>query len=208
MKILIAISSCQSFEDAGLNDPLRETWLPEAVKLGFDYKFFHGSSAKAKDDVIIVSTVDELYGLTEKLKAKLRWALRNEYDYVFSCFPDTYARPERLLTSGFDRCDYLGNVYQFPDSSPFAQGGPGYILSRKACEAAVSNNTAYLNDDAWLGDVLTLVGIAPMHNPDFKAFGPGPLLSNSTITNHLSTQPGGYTGDNLRADHQRWLESL
>ena len=31
MKILIAITSCIPYEDTGLNQPIRETWLPEAV---------------------------------------------------------------------------------------------------------------------------------------------------------------------------------
>jgi hypothetical protein len=206
-KILVAISSCEFYETSGLNSPMRETWLPEAVKLGMDVKFFHGRGSTPKDDVVVLDVVDELYGLSEKLKFKIRWALEKGYTHVFSCFPDTYACPERLLASGFEKYDYLGNSFQHPGGAPFCQGGPGYMLSRKACEVVAKEHSSYLNDDCWIADVLVKEGICPVHHAGFTAFGPGPLRTNSSITNHLSTQPGGFTGQNMREEHQRWLAS-
>lgn len=206
-KTLIAISSCEYFENNGLNQPLRDTWLPEAVSLGFDYKFFHGEGATPKGDVVVLPVVDELYGLTEKARAKLRWALDNGFDYVFSCFPDTYTCPERLKDSGYQNHDYFGNVHKFPEGAPFCQGGPGYMLSRKACELIVKEQSSYLNDDCWVGDTLSKGGVSATHHSGFTAFGPGPLSSNENITNHLSTQPCGYTGENVRAEHRAWMES-
>jgi hypothetical protein len=170
-----------------------------------DTVFFHGRGATEKGDVVVLDVVDELHGLTEKLKAKVRWAVAKGYDMVLSAFPDTYACPERLLGIAGD---YVGNVHQFPGSAPFCQGGPSYFLSRRACEAVAAEHSSYLNDDAWLGDTLAKAGIVPVHNAGFTAFGPGPLKSNSSITNHLSTQPGGFTGKNMYEEHQRWLESL
>ena len=208
MRTLIAISSCEAFETSGLNSPMRGTWLPEAVRLGMDYKFFHGSGAIPKDDVIVLPVVDELYGLTEKAKAKLRWAVEQGYDYVFSCFPDTYVCPERLLACGFENFDYTGNVFTFPGSAPFCQGGPGYFISRRACEVVYTSQRSYLNDDTFIGDELHAVGIRPLDHRGFTAFGPGPLRTNDSITNHLSTQPGGYVGTSMLAEHKRWLESL
>jgi hypothetical protein len=206
-KILISISSCQAYEDAGLNQPLRDTWLPDAVKLGMDYRFFHGLGATPKDDIVVLPVHDGLGGLTEKAKFKARWACENDYDYVFSCFPDLYARAERLLATGFGLCDYLGNVYQHPKGPPFCQGGPGYFLSRKACETIARDTTSYLNDDCWVADVLLRNGVSPTDCRDFTYCGPGPLRGNTSATNHLSTQPGGYTAAGLYAEHKRWLES-
>ena len=208
MRILVAISSCQSFEDSGLNNPLRETWLTDLAKIGWDYKFFHGVNAVPKDDVVVLNVVDELYGLTEKLKAKCRWAVEQGYDAIFSCFPDTYASAQRLLGIYTIPQDYMGNVHQFPGSASFCQGGPGYFVSQKACRIAASHTSSYLNDDAWLGDVLTGAGLFPRHIAEFTPFGPGPLRSNASITVHLSTQPGGFTAAGMYAEHKRWIESL
>lgn len=208
MRTLIAISSCEYFEKAGLNDPMRETWLREATALGMDVKFFHGTGSTAKSDVVVLDVVDELYGLTEKLKAKCRWSLNQDYDFVFSCFPDTYARPERLLDCGYQIADYIGNIYKFPEGAPFCQGGPGYFLSKKACLILANEPSSYLNDDTWAGDMLDKWDIVRVDHRGFTALGPGPLKSNNTVTNHLSTQPGGFTGENMRAEHKRWLESL
>lgn len=206
-KILISISSCESFERNGLNQTLRDTWLPEAVNLGIDYKFFHGRGSTPKSDVVVLPVVDQLYGLTEKAKEKARWAVESGYDFVFSCFPDTYTRPERLLTCGFERFDYIGNVYQFPDSAPFCQGGPGYFLSKKACALIFNNPLNYLNDDCFIGDTLNVGEILRSNHAGFTAFGPGPLRSNSSITNHLSTQPGGHTLSSVPEEHRKWLAS-
>jgi hypothetical protein len=204
-KVLIAISSCEQYERDGLNQPLRATWLPEAVSLGMDYKFFHGRGASPKEGVVVLDVVDELYGLTEKLKAKICWAVAKGYDYVFSCFPDTYVCPERLLGIAGE---YIGNAFQHPGGTPFAQGGPGYLISRRACEVVAAEHSSYLNDDCWLADTLVKAGITPLHNPGFTAFGPGPLRSNGSITNHLSTQPLGFTKECMYEEHRRWLESL
>ena len=207
MKILVSISSCEAYEKAGLNDPLRETWLPDAVKLGMDYKFFHGAGSTPKDDVVVLPVDDSLGGLTEKAKAKAKWAVENGYDFVFSCFPDTYACASRLYSSDFRSFDYFGRIHQHVGGAPYCQGGPGYFLSRKACEILYKNETSYLNDDCWIGDVLNTPGILRGDSRDFTYVGPGPVVGNTSITNHLSTQPGGFTAAGMRAEHQRWLGS-
>lgn len=206
-RTLIAISSCQYFENAGLNQCLRDTWLPDAVALDMDYKFFHGIGAAERDDVVVVPVDDGLGGLAEKAKAKARWALDQGYDFMFSCFPDTYVCPERLALCGYEKFDYFGNVYQHPGGGPFCQGGPGYMLSRKACEFIADCPHSYLNDDCFIGDVLNREDILRGDCREFAYVGPGPLRTNGTITNHLSTQPGGYTAEGLHAEHRRWKDS-
>jgi hypothetical protein len=209
MRLLVAISSCQAYENSGLNAPLRETWLKDLTRLGIDYKFFHGRGATPKDDVVLVDCDDGYWDLTSKTKLKIKWSLDNGYDYVFMCFPDTYVCASRLLTSGFEQFDYFGCVHQHPGGSPYCQGGPGYFLSRKACEVLDKKESNYPNEDCWVGDQLH--NNYEIHRGDSKAFsycGPGPLKTNHTITNHLSTQPGGYVGTNVFSEHKLWLESL
>jgi hypothetical protein len=208
MRVLIAISSCQAYEDQGLNDPLRKTWLPEAVKLGMDYKFFHGRGATPKDDVVLVNCDDGYWDLTSKTKLKIKWALDNGYDYVFMCFPDTYACSARLASCDFSRYDYFGCVHQHVGGSPYCQGGPGVFISRKACEVLNRTTSNYANEDCWCGDMLYgKPEIIRGHSADFGYCGPTPLKTNTMITNHLSTQPGGYVGTNMIAAHQEWLNS-
>lgn len=207
MKILAAISSCQSFEDSGLNTPQRETWIPIAESLGITCVFFHGNGAKEKQNVVVLPVDDGMGGLTEKAKAKAKFAHDYGYDYMFSCFPDTYLCPGRLLGSGFEFFDYLGNVYQHPGGAPYCQGGPGYVLSRNAMKALYQESSSYLNDDCWIGDVLQKSNLRRGHSDRFSNLGPGPLRANEAITNHLSTQPGGYVGTNMHAEHRRWIDS-
>jgi hypothetical protein len=207
-RILVSISSCEAYEKGGLNDPMRQTWLWDALKCGMDYKFFHGAGSAPKDDVIVLSVDDSLGGLSEKAKAKARWAVDNGYDYVFSCFPDTYACAARLISCNFSHYDYYGRVHQHVGGPPYCQGGPGYFLSRKACEKIASTPGSYLNDDCWVGDILNVPYISRGHNPNFTYVGPGPLKNNTSITNHLSTQPCGFTPEGMLAEHRRWLGSL
>lgn len=206
-KVLVAISSCEQYERDGLNTPMRETWGLDAKNLGWDVVFFHGLGATPREDVVLVNCPDEYYALTDKTKAKIRYALEHGYEYAFMCFPDTYACVDRLLTCGFQAHDYYGNVYQHPGGPRYCQGGPGFFLSRRAMETLNKNPSNYPNEDCWVGDVLNAAGIPPVNCLGFKNLGPGPLRTNTSITNHLSTQPSGYTGENMRAAHREWLNS-
>src|SRR5262249_9221881 len=124
-RTLIAISSCQLYEDNGWHDVMRQTWLPEAEKLGWDYKFFFGRGSKQRDDVQIVDCHDGYFYLTNKLKEKLKWSAFQNYDFVFCCLADCYAAADRLVKSGFEKYDYFGDFYCPPGGIPYAQGGPG-----------------------------------------------------------------------------------
>lgn len=208
MKTLVALSSCQAYEDKGLNEPLRQTWLPMLKVHDWDYKFFHGNGSSEKEDVIVVPCDDGYWDLTSKTKLKIRWALDHNYDYVFMCFPDLYASVTRLVHSRFERADYFGCVHQHPGGNPYCQGGPGYFLSRKALKVLDGCTSNYPNDDCWVGDMLhNRYEIHREHCDGFRYCGPGPLSSNNVITNHLSTQPGGYKAEAMYAEHKNWLDS-
>jgi len=192
----------------GANDAQRSTWLLDAANNGMDYRFFHGKGATAvRDDIVLVNCYDEYYDLTSKTKEKLRWALYQGYDYIFLCFPDTYARPERLVTCGFDKCDYLGTTYCHPGGNTYCQGGCGYFLSKRAAEIIVNDPRSYPNEDCFCGDLLKQSGIIPVHCDNFRYAGPGPLKTNKVVSNHLSTQPGGYTVAAMLREHENWKRS-
>ena len=205
-RVLIAISSCQSYEDEGLNQPMRETWLPEAVALGMDYRFFYGRNARPRHDVIITDSNDAYYDLTTKYKEKIKWALLQEYDYMFSCLADCYAAAERLVKCGFEKYDYFGNVFCHPKGKPYCQGGPGYFLSRKAMVILDQTASNYPNDDCWTGDALCGQSINVGDSKDFVWMGhiDGPKRGNSYVTAHLSNAKDGYRPELMHKAHREW----
>lgn len=209
MKILIAISSCEKFEYN--HQSMRDTWLAEATSLGMDYRFFLERDANTKPDAVVTDSDD--WGMTDRLKAKLKWALSRDYDYVFSCFPDTYARPDRMLRCGFDKYDYFGCVYKHPgpSSTPYCQGGAGYLVSHEVMDIVSKEPFSYLNDDCWLGDVLHGKKIRRGHSVDFRQWDGSPLKDNTIITSHLSHASNSlgvpYTAKFMYDEHQKWLDS-
>ena len=210
MKILIAVSSCAKYEQN--HQAMVDTWLSEAASLGMDYKFFVEKNSESKVNTIVTDT--EEWAITDRLKAKSAWALVHGYDFLFSCFPDTYARSERLLVCGFDRFDYFGNVRIAPDN-PFAtfycQGGAGYFLSKAAMYAAANDSSSYLNDDCWLGDVISKTRLTRGHSEDFRQHVGSPLKDNTIITSHLSYKSCSlgvpYEAKFMYEEHKQWLDS-
>jgi hypothetical protein len=216
MKLLVAVISCDYYETSGLNKPIRETWLPDAVKAGMDYKFFHGTVEKAPDkatrrplrtpktapesDIVVLKVPDDYGNIALKTREAHRWAYNRGYDFVFQCFPDTYVCVERLLRCGFENADYLGSFWP----GYFAVGGQGHWLSRKAIsyimDATVDwrvgpwhKNWCAENqgaEDVWIGMTLKdKTDIIKVHSRDMIYEGrkvDGPLMGNTVISSHLS----------------------
>jgi hypothetical protein len=238
MKSLIAISSCWEFEQNGCNAALRETWLPDTRQFsGLDYKFFVGygqgaESAELPDDCIFLPDVDDGYGfLTYKTRNSLRWAHERGYDFVFRCFPDCFARLDRLMCCGFETADYHGDFRSEEGGRPdggtgkhmptlqqaqnYASGGAGYWLSRKAFSFLIDapvlgvwrdDLTPYV-EDLWVGNILGKCGTTLRYFDDRrfvnhgKVFWPNP--DNDAITAHMSC-PGGYDKATMYAAHAVW----
>src|SRR6266566_7396131 len=106
MKLLIAISTCEAYELLGVNDAARKTWLPQAAENGFDVRFFIGTGGTPHEGTELLDVPDDYNSLCYKTHACLRWAVKHDYAFVFSSYPDTYIRPERLRNSGFEQYDY------------------------------------------------------------------------------------------------------
>ncbi len=130
MEVLVAIITCESFRTNGNNDAVRNTWLPDLVKLGVDYKFFMGQGSKStKDDEVLLDAPDDYHNVTYKTKEMYKYAAAKGYEYVFLCYPDTYVCPSRLMNSGFEQYDYVGNFVCNPSTGPYACGGTGHWAS-------------------------------------------------------------------------------
>ena len=203
LSTLIAFTSCHQYENQGLNDAVRNTWLPDALQEGFDYKFFHGKGASEKEDVIIVDSSDGYLSSTSKLKLKVEWALRQGFDFIFCCFPDTYACASRLSACDYKNWDYFGCVFQHPGGSPYCQGGCGWFMNRKAMQLIIDESNSYPNDDCFVGDVLNRPEIRRKHCDSFVYVGEGPLPTNSVITSHLSTRKEVFTVQSMIDEHNK-----
>lgn len=228
-KFLVAVSSCDKFERNGWNDVPRKTWLQ-----GVDYKFFHGIGAEPKEDVVVLPVKDDYLSLIEKTRQKFKWCKENGYAYIFHCYHDTYAVPERLEASGFDTVDYMGDFYHKGAVSygDHCQGGQGYFASRKVLELMQSEPLLpepweTYHEDVWVGKavVRNLATLKMRDSRDMVClFNPrdvGPRKGNSIMSCHLSAiRQDGYDGkyegreaefnykpEHMLRVHKEWLES-
>lgn len=210
-RTLVAISSCQLYENRGWHAVMRQTWLQELGKLGMDYKFFFGQGATQTSDIVLADCDDRYFDLTNKLKEKLKWAAFQNYDFVFCCLADCYAAPERLVNSGYEKYDYFGDVFCHPGGIPYCQGGPGFFLSRAAIDELNRCGSSYPNEDCWAGDQLYGKPLVCQDSKDFVWMGHllnnGPRKDNTHITAHLSNADGGYTPELMWEKHRQWINS-
>lgn len=230
VKLLIAINSCHLYERCGANDVPRVTWLPDAAASGFDYRFFLGvwspkldlpHPGTAKSDAVILDAPDDYHSLCYKTHESLKWAVQNDYDFIFRCYPDTYVRPERLRASGFEQFDYSGN---FEGGSMTAAGGPGYWLSRKAALVMLQHSVSPTHpnigatfEDRWVGtcmnyyrDALTRKDERRLVEGAWLRPETSPRKSNDAISAHMWGGEGKQPETALRwvrSAHQAWEDS-
>lgn len=221
MKLLVAMSSCQLFEDNGSNQTARECWLSDLAAYGMDYKFFHGQQAVERNDVVVLDVPDDYGHLTYKTRANRKWAMDNGYEFVFQCFPDTYCRPERLAICDFRDFDYYGD-FRGETAGPdnYCSGGPGYwtshrvneFLARAPITGVWRDEITPYAEDLWVGKILASyrqLRFRYSHNGNFVnrgTRGDGPLKSNAVISTHLSC-PDRYYPERMRSKHREWLAS-
>jgi hypothetical protein len=227
VQCLIAISSCWDYEKKGFNDAVRQTWIPEAAKL-FDVRFFVGKgqgaeTAELAEDTILLPDVEDDYAhLTSKTQNSLRWANEKGYQHVFRAFPDTYLVPSLLYGCGFDAVDYAGHFRgELPLPGNYANGGPGYFLSRKAfsflLDAPITGvfkeEIIHWAEDLWVGQILGRhLDAGILYRDDWARFiNHGsryfPTRANGVISSHLSC-PYGYNGPaHMHEAHAAFLAS-
>lgn len=196
MKTLIAISSCERDAQNGSEQAMRDTWLMRLPE-GFDFRFFRGRGESEADDVIHLDCADDYHSLPHKTRESCRWALDHDYDFVFRAFTDTCLHPERLVESGFEQHDYFGHFpggyCPEPDAKGnycYASGGPGYSLSRLACEPVIASEPDHWAEDLWIGNVMGRNGIRAAHDERF--FFKWSRPHHDTISVHLSRGTGNY----------------
>jgi len=174
MKLLIAVKSCQRDLKLGFHDVIRSTWGKDAKALGIDVRFFVGAEATPyQSDEVHVKSADDYNALPYKTREICRWANGKMLDYLFLCDTDTFLIPKKMLECGFDKYDYAGKISQ-PVNKPFryehtgreghkeyhercypwASGGYGYFLSRKAFQEVAFEHPMSTCEDLWVGNVI------------------------------------------------------
>ena len=176
MKLLIAIKSCHRDRDRGCHQAIRDTWGSKVVTdvtLGFfiGRDENSGQASWRLGDETQVDAPDDYENLPLKTREILRQSIGWNYDFTFLCDNDTFVNPERLLQTGFEKFDYSGRFgvlppvgtqfdytdgrgIEYPGCHPWASGGVGYFLSKKAAEHIVQFEPNIWAEDMWVGQVL------------------------------------------------------
>ena len=85
------------------------------------------------------------------------------------------------------------------------------MLSKEAMEVVIRQDTSYLNDDCWLGDMFNGTRITRGHSEDFRQFAGSPSKDNTIITSHLSYISNSfgvpYTAKFMYDEHKKWIDS-
>jgi Galactosyltransferase len=173
-KLMICVKSCQRDLKLGFHDVIRSTWGKDAKALGIDVRFFVGAEAiPYQSDEVHVKSADDYNALPYKTRDICRWANGKMVDYIFLCDTDTFLVPKKMLMCGFEKYDYVGKISQ-PVNKPFryehtgregqkehhehcypwASGGYGYFLSRKAFKEVAFEHPMSQCEDLWVGQVV------------------------------------------------------
>lgn len=203
---------------------IRETWATR------DTKFFFGRGERdVQADEVILDCGDSYYETAFKVQAMCQWALIHGYDGLFKTDDDTYVRPERLETAGWENHDFVCRVLpagiDINHPVPYPYGGCGYYLGKRMLELAVNDKLPCTDpegdtwgrcntyEDAWIGRVARDAGIeliddhrliALRHGGDFEGH---PWQAESPVRDNNCIAVCEFPGDMMREVHQYWLNS-
>ncbi len=169
MKLLLAVFSCHSYKyvSDGMQDwfirttvdrvsALRDTWLKDVT---CDYKIFYGRpSSRTRTplpDEVFLNAPDDYHHSAEKIRALIRYALDNGYDYICKVDDDVYVYYDRLMAN-VPTADYVGSDRGEPLDGLKADFCPGftYWLSRRAMELLAKSPAGTWAEDRWIGEAL------------------------------------------------------
>jgi len=208
MKVLIAILSCLAHRDR--QRAQRDTWLKDLSLLRSDFavehRFFLGKPVDQPEDDEVVLDVDDSFqpaangflvnkdgqGLAHKTRAMCRWALGRDFDFTYKADTDTLVNPWGLMSSGFQNCDYMGGSNAAPafpgsdDIVPFASGGAGYWLSKRALAIVANSEIRTDAEDVFVAVALRDVGISPVWHSGYRWF-PGDVADKNMVSLHFSS---------------------
>src|ERR1039458_698081 len=143
----------------------------------------------AKDDTVILQIPDDYKHMSYKTRESLRWAVQQDYDFIFRACCDTFIDFPRLMASGFAAADYIAGGMLQP---LYGIGGPGYWLRNRAAKLVINAPVTDWAEDRWVGGVLYSHGINLTVDSRYVSFPQHPLKSNDFITSHIALMPIPY----------------
>ena len=174
-KLIICVKSCQAHKERGDHDAIRSTWGGNAKAMGVEVKFFIGGNEikQHQADEVYLGGPDDYHNLPTKTRKICAWATGKVCDYIFLCDTDTFVNVPKLLATPFAQADYAGKIskpigttfrYNAVDRDgngevhercyPWASGGYGYFLSRKAFHEVMYAFPDSWAEDLWVGQVM------------------------------------------------------
>ncbi|MCC5999678.1 MAG: glycosyltransferase family 2 protein [Pararhodobacter sp.] len=202
---LVCVYSCRANLDTRIQ-ALRRTWLADLQAMGVPFLVFVGDgNGECRDDVVYLNAPDDYEGLPQKTLAMARWVHENtRFSYLLKVDDDCFLDAEAFFTGlSFLKFDYYGRrlhrvrgqldrswhmakagsprgrleLDKSPEPSAYADGGSGYVLSRRAMGALIdaaqgSTGRALIQrsfmEDKLVGDLLALHGIQ-VAQEDYRA---------------------------------------
>jgi hypothetical protein len=163
--MLIAVKSCQQHQS--YHQAIRDTWGKQVSRMVF---FMGGlTGVVPSSDEVLLDCPDDYLSLPLKTKKILEWA-GDRFEYIYLCDNDTFIIPTRLMSLDYDRYDYSGSMDRhcpigqtkdyrdhigyYPNCHPWASGGVGYFLSKKAAQFIAKKTPDVWAEDLWVGQVL------------------------------------------------------
>jgi len=193
---LVAVYSCRPNLDSRVV-ALRRTWLRDLTAMGIPWLVFTGDGDGTRQgDVVHLEAPDDYEGLPDKTLALVRWVLANTtvsrlVKVDDDCFlhaaawfgdlghlrHDYWGRALRLEPGQMNRAWHMARsrtprgrleLDKSPEPSRYADGGSGYMLSRRAMAALVAQadrpegrllRQVSFMEDKLVGDLLVRAGI-------------------------------------------------
>ncbi len=158
--------------DSARVQTVRETWVQDLVVHApyVTYRFFYGQGAERlpEPDEIFLNTGDTYADLTAKVHRMIQWAVAMGFEWMYKCDDDTWAWPEWIIRDIMSTEWRDIQYYGFRHRRGYIDGGPGYVLGRRAMEViAASQPIASAFEDTIICELLRNAGIHPRHHPGY-----------------------------------------